>query len=369
MKKSVLLTSILFSSMMLGSGIFDQAQITTKASDSTEVQNENSVKNTIRFVNQDKMPLNPYHNTDYTFTGKVGDDINLESAVPVGYRLHNEELHLKIQNNDEIRVVMVDAQEVINYVNFKDTQSKRILKSVTLTGKVGDVFEIPKLPEGFHYEDYSEDTITLSATEKEIDIWMVENPKEKNVKLKFIDKNGRYISEKNIKCPIGKVYYLPTGIAFNHYLSGYELEDNQPISFAVNENTNEVEIKVRKAFVKNTIQFKDNNGNIVSSVDVEGKKDFDEDISFILPRGFSLKYKENQTFKFGNDGSTILVNVVKNVTNKVQYITSSGDEIETVYVEGTVGEDIRLEIPKGYTLINSKVINFNSTEDIFIKWY
>ncbi|MGQ2375452.1 SLAP domain-containing protein [Companilactobacillus zhachilii] len=495
MKKSVLVTSILFSTMMLGSSIFDETHVMAKMEDSTELQGENSVKNIIRFVNQDMIPLDRYHDSEYTFTGKVGDDINIESVIPAGYQLHDKEQHLKIQNSDEVRVVVLDAQEVTNKVYFKDVKNKKILESVTLTGKVGDVYRFPneKLPDGYHYEiDSNTDDITLSAVEKEIDIWIVENKKEKNVKLKFVDKDGKYISEKDVKCTIGEFFYLPTGLIFDaHFLSGYVLENNQPISLAVKEDTEVIEVKVKRIFmrnvldfkdgddivesvvidgnlgskkninefipndydlinpddssvvienqgshkeikvkrtavtntlkfmdengttikstivegkighkkriddlvpdeydlvnpddinivigasgvkreikikkntVKNTIQFKDSKGNIVDSVDAEGKKGSDRSIYFILPKGFSLKDKEKWTFKFGNDGSTILVNVVKNVQNKVQYITSDGNEIGIDYAEGTVGEDISLRIPKGYTLISSKVINFNSIE-------
>jgi len=434
MKKSVLVTSILFSTMMLGTNVFYDNTYVIRASEIKTVQDTRVIDNKIRFLDQDQMPLEINNDKVYTVSGHIGDDINLNLIIPHGYVLHDKNKKLKIEDDGEVRTVILDAQEVTNRVNFKDVKTNKILNFVELKGKVGDIFRFPNygLPKGFHFdygfgEDVVGENIILSVDNMEINSWIVADKKEKNVKLKFIDENGEYISEKTIKCPIGEKYYLGPENSFSfQYLPKYELAEDQPIFFAVNDDTETVKIKVKKYFMENildfkdgdrivdsfpvegviggeedithfipdeydlinpndsnviigkdkmhreiqikkntftnTINFKDSEGHIVYSTKVAGKKGSKKNILYELPSDFYLKNDEDEEVVLQDKDSIISVNVLKKVTNKIQYITSSGKEVRVYVAYGKSGDIEKINKIKGFKIIGSKTITINPTE-------
>lgn len=425
MKKSVLVTSILFSTMMLGTNILIND---TKVSAEERIEEANEqISNKIQFISQSGRPVYIDNRWSiHTVSGRLGDDIKLNELLPEGYTLYEKNQHLKFEKSDEIRKVRVNGDKVTNKIDFIDIKSNEVLKSKELTGKIGDIFNFPSIPEGYHTKDRWDREYVLSADNRNVTVLLIEDEKEKDVELKFLDAEDNLIDKKRIRAQVGENVNLNQVVDFDNRLRDYRLADSQPIyllitsnpdsyevrvkknyfenilyfmngeeiigkrsirgeagelidiskyipeeyalvnsndSFvSIKESGNGVSVKVKKDTVKNWIQFRDSTGKLIDESEIEGKQGSSQYINRYIPKGYRLDYGEDDLIKILGNNQKINMKVFKEVTNKIKYVAKDGHQISIDDISGKDGETKSVEKPDGYKFVGSNQIKINSKD-------
>jgi len=365
MKKSVLVTSILFSTMMLGTGVSNNGTNDVKASEITKLGDKDVVKNRIMFIDQNGSPVSPYvhgypdpENYCYTLSGKIGEDINLEPILSKGYELRDKEREIKYALNDGITTVYINAKDTVNVVNFIDMDGKK-LNTISLRGKVGDKKPFKYgIPNGYHFLRYMKDSLTLSFKSGEIDFLIDKDKGNKVVNINFVDESGNPISTSKKTYPIGEEVDLES---YDFKLpEDYRLADDQSLSFFVND-ADDVTIKVKKYIFTNNVELKDGD-KIVKTFKVKGEYNESVNILDCLPKEYGLLNSEDKDITIGEDEKHVAVNVKKNtLTYVIEFKDSMGKVVGKDKIEGMEGSERNIEsiIPNNYS--------FKSEDDKYIE--
>lgn len=362
MKKTVLVTSILFSSMLFGvKGLADITDV--KAENNIEVTNNDIVVNKIKFVDQDgiEVPSSEWnHKDDYgncVISGKIGDPIDLNSILPTGYGLQDKNQILKFISSGKVTIIKIIAKEITNTINFVNEDSE-IVKSIDLNGKVGEVKAISKedIPDDYDLLNGSlmYDGIKLSFDKKEVNVNIIKKKVYKNININFIDEKEQIVSSREESYPIGervniKSIPLPEDYALSHNNSQY---------FAVNNENNSFNINVKKYRLENNVDLEDGEGNVFKTVTIYGGLGERKEIPNYILDEYELLDSNDKYVEIKEDGSHISIKVKKNIVkNKIEFKDSKGNIVGTTEIKGRKGTECHVDessIPENYILKSGK---------------
>ena len=317
-----------------------------------------------------------------TLTGKVGEKLAYNLVIPSGYHLANGETlpngNWTVTKGDQIHVIKLEKNaEPIQtgkvIVEFKNGNTT--LKSITLTGKIGDTITVPTsdVPKHYHIADGQQTptNVKISKNSQTVVINVVLNNAVLNISYVY---NGQVIDHQTINGT-----YLQA-VSFN-VPKGYMLKDKNTTTTVVlrKEDTN-MAVDVVPTIISRLIEFIDDDNQIVGKQTVSGNVGTTQSLILDIPEGYQAKSKvpASVTFDASNE-SPILIRVTKTVqyTNIIQLIDAqTGETIASQTYTGVAGETIpnTLKLPVDYdyetttTIPESiKISDHNTTQRILVR--
>lgn len=354
MKKTILATSIMFSTLMLGANIFVESATSAFAVENTETQdNKDIIQNKIRFEESDGAYVRSDDGLNVsTYSGKKGDKIHFK--LPTGYDLLESGKELNFENNSEIRVVKVKPKVIDNTIILIRDNGQHFTESITITGKTNSKVDFPmdKIPKGYRLLFTSDRSIKISALNKIQQIYVTDQL-EVNNKLIFVDSEGNKIKEQTVYGNLGSRYDI-TYVEFEY--DEYKLASDQSSTVVLKEDNSEVKVKVVSNKKKNTLIFKDSRGKEINRSDVWGGIGRSINIYDYLLKEYSPVNENDETFMIqkDNDVKEIIVCKSKDISNKIIFKDEKGNVIGNGEISGTPGEKYNIDnqLPDDYILVN-----------------
>ena len=309
-------------------------------------------------------------------TGKPGDKV--KSNIPEGY-WNGDVTEVTIPESGVVTVTVVkketsngdvantDALPTKNVIVYKDDNGD-VVGTEEGVGNPGDK-EKPNIPEGYWNGDVTEVTIpesgvvTVTVVKKETSNGDVANPDALPTKTVIIykDGNGDVVGTQEMDGNSGDKVTpnIPEG-----YFNGDTTEVTIPeggiatVNVVKKQTSNGDVAKSDVLPIKTVIIYKDGNGDVVGTQEVEGKPG--DKVTPNIPDGYYTGDTTEVTIP--EDGTPITVNVVKKETsngdaanpealptkNVIIYKDGNGDVVGTQEVEGKPGEKVKPNIPDGY---------------------
>lgn len=317
-----------------------------------------------------------------TLTGKVGEKLAYNLAIPTGYHLANGETlptgSWTVTKGDQTRVIKLEKNtkpiqtgKVI--VEFKNKNTT--LKSVTVAGKLGDTVTVPinDVPEHYHIADGQETptNVKISKNSQTVVINVVPNNAVLNISYVY---NGQVISHQTLNGT-----YLQT-VSFN-VPNGYALKDKTTATTVVlrKEDTN-MAVDVVPTVISRLIEFVDDNNQIISKQTISGNVGTTQSLILEIPEGYQATSQVPTSVTFNTtDESPLLIHIIKTVqyTSTIQLIDAqTGETVASQTYTGTPGKVISntLKLPVDYdyettTTIpeNIKISDHDTTQRILVQ--
>ena len=316
--------------------------------------------------------------------GKPGDKVT--PNIPDGY-FNGDVTEVTIPENGIVTVNVIKREISNGDVAETDTlPTKNVIIYKDKNGDVADVQEItgkpankvkPNIPEGYWNGDVTEVTIpesgvvTINVVKKETsngDVAETDALPTKNVII-YKDDNGDVVgTEEGVGKPDEKVKpNIPEGY-WNGDVTDITIPESGVVTVTVvkKETSNGDAANPEALPTKNVIIYKDGNGDVVGTQEVEGKPG--EKVTPNIPKGYFNGDTTEVTIP--EDGTPITVNVVKKETsngdaanpealptkNVIIYKDGNGDVVGTEEVDGKPGDKVKPNIPDGYYTGNTTEI-------------
>ena len=315
---------------------------------------------------------------DGYFNGDVTDVTIPESGIVTVNVVKKE-----TSNGDVVETDILPTKKVIIY---KDKNGD-VAGVQEITGKPGDKAK-PNIPEGYWNGDVTDITIPesgiaiVNVVKKETsngDVAETDKLPTKNVII-YKDGNGNVIGTEEVN---GKPGDKVTPKIPDGYYTGDIDEVTIPEGGIVTVNvvkkkTSNGDVANRDVLpIKTVIIYKDGNGDVVGTQEVEGKPG--DKVTPNIPDGYYTGDTTEVTIP--EDGTPITVNVVKKETsngdaanpealptkNVIIYKDGNGDVVGTEEVEGKPGDKVKPHIPDGYYTGNTTEITIPESGIVTVK--
>lgn len=368
MKKTILATSIMFSTLVLGTNVLVDSTTKVLAINTEQSKATNDkgiVQNKIRFIEEDGAYVeNDDGNTITTYTGKKGDVIDLK--IPSGYSLGNLNEKYYFENTDSIKEIVVTPQEIQNTIIFKNDGNETV-GNIQISGKTNTKYQISKLqpPTGYYLGFNFWDTITFSALNKEHTIYVTDKQKVTNIVI-FVDENGKEIKRDEITGRIGsRVNISDTSFEYDEY----KLSPNQSENIVLKENNSEIKVNVVSNKKSNKLIFKDSKGKVISEKTISGGIGRSFMLHDFLPDGYYFLNGQDYQVTIEKDNAVREYTVVKSeIKNKLVFKDSKGNIIGEKIISGKNGSQFYVNqyLPNDYSLANDqeRYMDFQDDESI-----
>ena len=317
-----------------------------------------SVKNKIQFK------LNGVDvNSPIEVSGNKGDEINLNSWIPTGYKLDRTPVYT---DNDDLQTVSLEISNplaVKNTFQFYTSTFANIGDQVDVYGNDGQAINFGIfMPAG--YELIIQDPkIDSTQPYRQLEIQTVgTNPDEVTKTVNLKDHDGNVVASKSYTGAKDSQQDISDMLPEN-----YEWINEADKAITLTDNGQSIDVQVQGKQYNNTIVFIDEDNSVQSGTQaVSGRYNTPITDALKVPTGYKLKNPDVAlTLKFGGKDAEIKVAVVKNndqVTNTIQF-TIEGQDQNPISVTGQVGDDINLSslIPNGYELVDpSTTVKFEA---------
>ena len=340
-----------------------------------------------------------------TVSGKKGDKVNFKPNVPSGYKIKaGQNIPSTITIGDKVNDIIVvkdtpapkPTETITQTINYKDEQGNTIGHQ-TVSGKKGDKVNFtPNVPSGYKIKDGQNIPSTITIGDKVNDIIVVKNtpdPKPDDQKdrvsqtVQYKDPDGNILSTQVFTGQVGTSMKYKVSLPY-----GYKVKpgSNVPTSITFTRNSQPIVINIIKenspskpeTIITQTVNFKDEQGNIVGQQNITGIKGNKVPFKPEVPDGYKLKDGQTipKTIIIGDKVNDIIV--VKNtpdskpaeiITQTINYKDTDGKIIRTDTITGHKGEKVPFKpsVPAGYKLkdgqnIPSIIIIGNKINDIII---
>jgi len=353
MRKTILVTSIMFSTILCSNIITTEVMGTTR---SEEVSDENKITNQIMFVDERKANV-----IEKTVKGIIGDKINLNSIIPKGYKIVGDSNIFIISDSKKIRYVNVKSLPMENTVEFVDFETEEVVGTCTISGNTGDMVRKPikEIPEGYSPSDTFSKNMKISAEETTQRIYVYKNVEEYEVLLRFVTSDGKVIDTETIKGREGERInvsewpILPTQL---------ELEDNQPLDIVIRKDTKIIDVKVKNNFIKGKLVFKDENGKEIFSKDLETSKSNPiVNPSYYLPNGYLLADNQSDEIKIISN-KEVIIHVTRIFDNEINFVTKDGNRVGINHISGKSGSIVKVDKIKDFDIVGSSTVKIEPKE-------
>ena len=338
-------------------------------------------------------------------SGKKGDNIAFKPNVPVGYKIkpgYNVPPVITIGNKINDIIVVKDtptpkpAETINQIINYKDEQGNTVGHQ-TVSGKKGDKVNFkPNVPSGYKVKDGQNIPSTITIGNKVNDIIVVKDtptpkPEETiNQTINYKDEQGNIVGHQTVSGKKGdKVNFKP------NVPSGYKIKDGQniPSTITIGNKVNDIIVVKntpapkpddQKDRVSQTVQYKDPDGNILSTQVFTGQVGTSMKYKVSLPYGYKVKPGSNvpTSITFTRNSQPIVINIIKEnlpskpetiITQTINFKDEQGNTIGQQNLTGVKGNKVpfKPEIPNGYKLkdgqtIPKTIILGNKVNDIIV---
>jgi aspartate 1-decarboxylase len=359
MKKSVLVTSILFSTMMFG-GQYISVNAAT-------VSNEQETKENSKVYNNIVLITQKGEHVAINIEGEVGKKYNLYDLIPHGYEIKGDKYINIISDVEKIRYVNVEALYVENILNFVDRWGDGLLGTWIAKGYTGDEVIIPDnvIPKGYSLIWGNKYTLSGDNTNYDISISRKAIHEESvAVIFNFYDENNNFVEKQTTYSEVGSKVYVPEP-------DNYKLAKNQPLYVIAKESGNTFNIKLIKDIHNVKLSFKDENGINIFNKDIES--DFDPNYPIINVEnllGQETSYNneyildDNQPNEINvTSGGHYIVKVKHQYRNIIEFVDLKGNSIGyTEEVRGSKNQEITVSPKKGFSIIGNNKITIHDVD-------
>lgn len=333
-----------------------ETKVETPAPENNQLQSQNitpkaAVSNKIAIV------LNGATLETITVSGEEGSSINLNSWIPSGYALTDDYKFKADNTNQTVEILKVDDPSFVkNTIQIKDSNGTPIGAAFDVYGVVGQKINFGIfLADG--YDPIDNNTVfDYSQGVRDISVKVSSSPNSQRVtnEVQFtidgtnvgntVEINGRLDDEMNLSQWIPSGYKTTTTPHFNDGIS------TQKIALEKISNA---------SFKKNTIQFKNGNANVGSSFDVFGTSGDSINFGIFMPEGYNIP---SVTFDESTSTRDISLTGNNQVTNILSF-KENGNVVSTIPISGKKGTtlDITRLLPENYEIVNSgdNVVTFD----------
>ena len=291
-----------------------------------------------------------------TLTGKVGEKLAYNLAIPTGYHLANGETlpngSWTVTKGDQIRVIKLEknadpiqtGKVIVEFKNGNVT-----LKSITLTGKLGDTVAVPTNDVLTHYHiangQQTPTNVKISKNSQTVVINVVPNNAMLNIDYVY---KGQVINHQTINGT-----YLQT-VSFN-VPKGYMLKDkNTATTVVLRKEDTSMAVDVVPTVISRLIEFIDDDNQIISKQTVSGNVGSTQSLILEIPEGYQTKSQVPTSVTFDTaDESPILIHVTKTAqySSTIQLIDAqTGETVASQTYTGVAGKVIpnTLKLPVDY---------------------
>ena len=325
-----------------------------------------------------------------TVSGKKGDKVDFKPDVPSGYKIKDgQNIPSTITIGDKVNdiIVVKDApapkpdETITQIINYKDEQGN-IVGHQNISGKKGDKVNFkPDIPSGYKIKDGQNIPATITIGDKVNDIIVVKDtpaPKPDETitqTINYKDEQGNTVGHQNISGKKGdKVNFKP------NVPSGYKIKDGQntPSTITIGNKINDIIVVKdtpapkpddQKDRVSQTVQYKDPDGNILSTQVFTGQVGTSMKYKVSLPYGYKVKPGSNvpTSITFTRNNQPIVINIIKEnspskpetiITQTVNFKDEQGNIVGQQNITGIKGNKVpfKPEIPDGYKLKDGQTI-------------
>ena len=315
---------------------------------------------------------------DGYFNGDVTDVTIPESGIVTVNVVKKE-----TSNGDVVETDILPTKKVIIY---KDKNGD-VAGVQEITGKPGDKAK-PNIPEGYWNGDVTDITIPesgiaiVNVVKKETsngDVAETDKLPTKNVII-YKDGNGDVADVQEITGKPGNKVKpnIPEGY-WNGDVTDITIPESGVVTVTVvkKKTSNGDVANTDVLLIKTVIIYKDGNGDVVGTQEVEGKPG--DKVTPNIPDGYYTGDTTEVTIP--EDGTPITVNVVKKETsngdaanpealptkNVIIYKDGNGDVVGTEEVEGKPGDKVKPHIPDGYYTGNTTEITIPESGIVTVK--
>ena len=354
MKRTVLATSLMFSTLILGTNSLIESTTSVLAVADTQQDEINEVSNKIVFVDQRGAHVLNSSGEDYfTITGSVNGQYDLKKILPKGYEFINSNI-INLKSDGVTTEVKVQALKTKNTIKFIDEQTDKEVGNWEVTELTGYSVEIPvnKIPNGYQLWNSWDKKVTISADEPNQTVKIKKRKESIDVLLRFFE-GKELVETKKISGQEGEKYFINERGILPY---DTELEEGQPIEVIIKKSTPQIDIKVKKSLIPVKLVFKDETGRdvLVKNINVS-KVNPNIYLDGYLPKDYILSDDQKNNIDV-KPNETVTIKVVRRYTNQISYVTKDGREIKTDEVSGKNGRTINVEAPGDFEIIGNKTI-------------
>ena len=319
-----------------------------------------------------------------TVSGKKGDKINFTPNVPSGYKIKaGQNIPSTITIGDKVNDIIVikdtpapkPDETITQIINYKDEQGNTVGHQ-TVSGKKGDKVNFkPNVPSGYKIKADQNIPSTITIGNKVNDIIVVKNtpaPKPDDQKdrvsqtVQYKDPDGNILSTQVFTGQVSTSMKYKVSLPY-----GYKVKpgSNVPTSITFTRNSQPIVINIIKenspskpeTIITQTVNFKDEQGNIVGQQNITGIKGNKVPFKPEIPDGYKLKDGQTipKTIIIGDKVNDIIVvkdtpdsKPVETITQDINYKDTDGKIIRTDTITGHKGEKVPFKpsVPAGYKL-------------------
>ena len=359
MKKKVLLSSIMFSTLILGGNVFVESANNVLAIEHTE--NDNNVNNEIQYVDE-------YGNVvgNGFFSGLRGQEYNIKDIwesvhLYFKYKLDlNQPSKITLKGEGTIIKIKVLDNRIKNYLVFKDEDNKEVGRA-EVKGLEGGVDEISKseMPRNYVLADDQSNRFIFGKSGHEIPVRVIY--KGKDITLRFIKSDGS-VETVSLKLMLGDSINLE-----EHCPKGYEL-DWWHKNIVITEENLVIEDRIYKSKIKHNVKFIDEDGKYIGNpISIEGKEGerIEEYISSDnIPEGYQVI--DSMGVIEDNDKDIVIKIVEYNDFDEMQsflYVNKDGDVIGRNSIGVKKDKPKKVEPLTGYKIIGNDTVSYVESEE------
>ena len=317
-------------------------------------------------------------------TGKAGDPINI--AIPDGYHAVDKIPTLSVDERNPLHIVTVEQDKyeigdsettdlpTLNVINYQ-TQDGNVIKSDSITGKVGDPINIV-IPNGYHIIGT---VSTLSIDEHNpLHIVTVEQDKYETGDSETIDlptlnivnyqtQDGNVIKSDNITGKAGDAIniVIPDGYHAVGKTPILSIDKHNPLHIVtVEQNKHDTgNDEIIDSPVMNIIKYQTQDGIVIKSDNVIGK--VGDLIKVAVPNSYHIiDTVPILSIDEHNPAHVIVVEQDKHETgdsettnlpviNIINYQTNNGTVVKSNMITGKTGDSIMVNVPDGYHIVGT----------------
>ncbi|WP_295746591.1 BspA family leucine-rich repeat surface protein [uncultured Limosilactobacillus sp.] len=334
--------------------------------------------------------------TTKTVSGNYGQAVQLPAA-PAGYELADGQsatYTLTDQPNQQVTVKVNHAQETATVI-FQDENGNQVGQPQTISGKYGQIVDLPAAPAGYELAANQPTTYTLTADGNQQVILHV-NRAQETVEIVYYADGKQVGQAEPISCHYGDVLRLTFQEANENSVAalttfaaqrtipvtltlpvGYELADSNqtPMDYhVVNTAEKTVAIEVKKIAADVQVIYQTADGRQVKTETVNGHVGDLVTLNFTAPNGYQLTEGQptSQSLALSRTNAPVIVNVTAipvSASVDIKYETADGTVLKSETVDGYVGDSTTLHFtaPDGYQLAEgqaaSQDLTFNQTNE------
>jgi len=363
MKKSLVLTIILFSSMTLGSVVITPGTVQAIADVEEQSTENQKISKNIIYKTENQRIIETEKGETSIITGKLGDNVKYSNLIPpAGYDISDKNGELQLTDKSD-QVIYVKPQYKKNFVvKFVDRDTNEELKKINIKGYVGSVLHISSdvLPTGYDFLDFYQEVIVSGRNNEETVLLRKDPRNNSDVQgntIRFIGDNGEVVNQFFITGKENDVFHMEQANIGNDYA----FDDDQNMEVFMKKDKSVITINVRKIVFTNKITFKDKNGKVINTFEYKGRKNSLININEVELNGYNGIPKSIRVVGMDNYEHIFKINGIR-IKNIVQFYDSfnaTGEIFKSFEYFGNVGDEVNVpleKVPVGYSLNSQKTL-------------